>query len=172
VDITELILNDHHRQRQMFARLDDVDPDDTEQLRLVWGDLADFLEVHAAAEEVVFYPELLKHADPDKEETKDAIADHNDIRAGVAKAAKHDVGSHEWWEAVGEARAANTEHMGEEEDEGLADFRKHASLELRDSLGARFEAAKTAPVAPTLPRDDKDPERYVEDPERYAEGNS
>lgn len=162
MDITQLILNDHHRQRQIFAMLDDVDPGDTERLRLVWGDLAEFLEVHAAAEEVVFYPELLKYADPDREETKDAIADHNDIRNAVAEAARRDVGSSEWWKAVGKARAANTEHMGEEEDEGLPDFRKHASLELRDELGARFEAAKTAPVAPTLPREDKDPEGYVE----------
>jgi len=137
VDITDLILNDHHRQRQMFALLDNVDPSDTERLALVWGDVADFLEVHAAAEEVVFYPELLKHADPDREETLDAITDHNDIRNGVSEAAK-------------------------EEDEALADFRKHSSLELRHELAVEFEAAKTAPVAPTLPREDKDPEEYVE----------
>jgi hypothetical protein len=163
VDITGLILNDHHRQRQAFALLDDVDPADTERLGLVWGDLAEFLEVHAAAEEAVFYPELLKQADADGEETKDAIGDHNDIRDAVAQAAEHDVGSDAWWKAVGRARTANTEHMGEEEDEGLADFRKHASLELRDELGVRFEAAKTAPVAPTLPREDKDPDDYVEE---------
>lgn len=163
VDITELILNDHHRQRQGFAMLDDVDPSDTERLSLVWGDLADFLEVHAAAEEAVFYPELLKQADEDGEETKDAIGDHNDIRDAVAAAAEHEVGSPEWWKAVGAARAANTEHMGEEEDEGLPDFRKHASLESRHELGIRFEAAKTAPVAATLPREDKDPEEYVEE---------
>lgn len=162
VDITDLILNDHHRQRQMFALLDDVDPADTKRLGLVWGDVADFLEVHAAAEEVVFYPELLKHADPDHEETLDAIADHNDIRDAVSESTKHEVGSSQWWEAVGKARSANTEHMGEEEDEGLADFRKHASLELRHDLAVKFEAAKTTPVAPTLPREDKDPEEYVE----------
>jgi hypothetical protein len=162
VDITELILDDHHRQRQAFARLDDVDRSDTEQLGLIWGELAHFLEVHAAAEEAVFYPELLKHADPDGEETKDAIGDHNDIRDAVAESAKHAVGSPEWWAAVGDARSANTEHMGEEEDEVLPDFRHHASLELRAALAARFEAAKTAPAAPALDVEDKDPEVFVE----------
>jgi hypothetical protein len=167
VDITELILNDHHRQRQAFAVLDDIDRSDVERLSLVWGDLAEFLEVHAAAEELVFYPELLRLADPDSEETKDAIGDHNQIRDAIHEASKHEVGSEQWWQAVGKCRSANTEHMGEEEDEGLADFRRHATLEERDDLGVRFEAAKTAPVAPTLPREDKDPEGYVEE---HSEG--
>jgi len=161
VDITALILDDHHRQRQAFARLDDADTGDTERLGLVWGELAAFLEVHAAAEEAVFYPELLRRADADGEETKDAIGDHNDIRGAVAESARHTVGSEAWWAAVGKARSANTEHMGEEEDEGLADFRRHADLELRDRLGLAFEAAKSAPVAPTLDQGDKDPDGYV-----------
>ena len=163
MDITELILEDHHRQRQAFAHLDDIDRADTERLALVWEQLAEFLEVHAAAEEEVFYPQLLKRADPDGEETKDAIGDHNDIRDGIAEAARQQVGSDAWWAAVGKVRSANTEHMGEEEDEGLADFRRHASLELRDELGGRFEAAKNPKVASTLDQEDKDPEAYVEE---------
>ena len=163
MDITEQILEDHHRQRQAFARLDDIDRGDAERLGLVWQQLADFLELHAAAEEAVFYPELLKKADPDGEETKDAIGDHNDIREGIAAAKRHDVGSDGWWAGVGAARSANTEHMGEEEDEGLADFRRHASLELRSELGLRFEAAKNPEVAEDLDMDDKDPDAYVED---------
>lgn len=163
MDITELILDDHHRQRQAFARLDDIDSGDTERLALVWEQLASFLEVHAAAEEAVFYPELLKRADPDGEETKDAIGDHNDIRDAIAEAAGEQVGSSAWWDAVGKARSANTDHMGEEEDEGLPDFRRHASLELRDELGLRFEAAKNPKVAETLDQDDKDPDTYVEE---------
>lgn len=162
MDITELILTDHHRQRQAFARLDDIDRSDTERLRLVWEQLADFLEVHAAAEEAVFYPELLKTADPDGEETRDAIGDHNDIRNGIEEASRADVGSDGWWEAVGKVRGANTEHMGEEEDDALPDFRQHASLELRDELGALFEAAKHPRIADRLDQGDKDPEAYVE----------
>jgi hypothetical protein len=161
MDITELILNDHHRQRMAFVVLDGVDLADTERLAVLWEDVAHFLEVHAAAEEAVFYPELLHHGDPDGAETKDAIDDHNAIRDAVATAATHPVGSPSWWTAVGKARAANTEHMGEEEDEALPDFRRHASLELRDQLAVRFEAAKTAALAPKLDRSDKDPEAYV-----------
>ncbi len=161
MDITELILDDHHRQRQAFARLDDIDRGDTELLGLAWEQLASFLELHAAAEEAVFYPELLKKADSGGEETKDAIKDHNEIRDAVAEASHQQVGSDAWWKAVSNARSANTDHMGEEEDEGLPDFRRHASLELRDKLGLRFEAAKNPKVAATLDQGDKDPDAYL-----------
>lgn len=170
MDITELILDDHHRQRQGFARLDDVDRSDTERLRLVWGELAQFLEVHAAAEEAVFYPELLRVADADGAETKDAIGDHDDIRDAVAASARHDVGSDAWWKAVGDARTANTEHMGEEEDEVLPDFRRTSALSARHEIGLRFEAAKAEPVRSRLDMDDKDPDTYVAE-HRAQEGS-
>jgi len=161
MDITDLILTDHHRQRQAFALLDDVDRADTARLGQLWGDLATFLEVHAAAEELVFYPELLRLADEGGAETKDAIKDHNQIRDAVHAAAGQQVGSDAWWSAVGAARSANTDHMGEEEDEGLSDFRRHASLQVRHDLAVRFESAKTSTVAPTLDQQDKDPDGYV-----------
>jgi Hemerythrin HHE cation binding domain len=163
MDITELILTDHHRQRQAFAVLDDIDPKDTKRLGDIWADLAEFLGVHAAAEELVFYPELLKLADSSGAETKDAIGDHNDIRDAVAEAGKHRVGTKVWWDAVGKARKANTEHMGEEEDEGLADFRKHASLQVRHDIAVLFEAAKTTREAPSLDESDKDPDDYIKE---------
>ncbi|MGQ0623767.1 MAG: ester cyclase [Sporichthyaceae bacterium] len=73
-----------------------------------------------------------------QEKTFDAIGDHNDIRDALHEAARHEVGSAPWWEAVGAARAANTEHMGEEEDEAVADFRRHADMALRERLGREF----------------------------------
>ena len=161
MDITDLILEDHHRQRQAFARLDGVDPVRHHRSRPASGASSpQFLETHAAAEEAVFYPQLLRRADPDGEQTKDAIGDHNDIRNAVAESARHDVGTPKWWEAVGNARSANTEHMGEEEDEGLADFRKSATLEQRHALGILFEMAKSDPAAPNLDMTDKDPTEY------------
>ncbi|HEY7605581.1 MAG TPA: hemerythrin domain-containing protein, partial [Actinomycetes bacterium] len=60
MDITELILSDHHEQRRMFAMLDEVEPSDTGTLAALWARLAAMLEVHAQAEELFFYPELLK----------------------------------------------------------------------------------------------------------------
>jgi hypothetical protein len=166
VDITELILSDHHEQRRMFAMLDDVDGGDTETLGALWRRLSTMLEVHAEGEERYFYPELLKlgqrlHDDSEVEETEDAIGDHNDIRDGVLEAARHAVGSEGWWKGVKAAREANDEHMGEEEHEGLADFRRHVDLETRHAIAVQFAAFEAANVD-GVPVVDKDPQEYVE----------
>jgi Hemerythrin HHE cation binding domain len=170
-DITELILNDHETFRRAFAALDEVRYDvehgkaDAGDLLSAWTPLADLLDLHAAAEEVIFYPQLLRKADPDGEETEDAIHDHNDIRDGVARARKAEPGSKDWWKAVQDTREANDEHMGEEEHEGLADFRLHADRSLRNKLGDEFTAYKLEhPNATKLGADgeSKDPESYVE----------
>lgn len=167
MDITELILSDHHEQRRMFAMLDDVDPADTSTLEVLWTRLATMLEVHAKGEEELFYPELLAlgkrlHDDSEVAETEDAIGDHNDIRDGITEAAKHDAGSEAWWAGVTAARKANDEHMGEEEHEGLADFRRHVDLATRHRIGVAF-AAYEAEHVDGVPIVDKDPEAYVRD---------
>jgi len=161
-DITQLILDDHDAFRRQFAQLDEL-RDDAERAGPIWAALAAALEVHASAEEEHFYPALLKRGDDAVEETDDAIGDHDDIRDGSRRAQDAEVGSTAWWKAVDDTRAANTEHMGEEEDEPLADFRRHASLELRDQLGVLFEAAKHPKVAATLDQSDKDPDTYVDE---------
>ena len=167
MDITELILSDHHEQRRMFAMLDDVERSDTSTLSALWNRLAAMLEVHAEAEELFFYPELLAlgrrlHDDSETDETEDAIGDHNDIRDGIIKAANHDVGSDAWWSGVNAAREANDEHMGEEEHEGLADFRRHVDLETRHRIAVTF-AAYEAEHVDGVPIEDKDPHEYVKE---------
>ncbi len=169
MDITELILFQHHEQRRQFALLDEVPPEDTETLGALWHRLTVLLEVHAEAEERYFYPALLRlgHGVPGEEdgpegETEDAIGDHNDIRDGIRKAESHPVGSEGWWEGVREAREANSDHMAEEEREDLADFRRHADLATRHEIALEFiayEAQHWAGIDPV----DKDPEEYVAD---------
>ena len=60
MDITQLILDDHHEQRRLFAILEQVGRTDTTALSAVWARLGAFLEIHAAAEEAIFYPALLE----------------------------------------------------------------------------------------------------------------
>jgi hypothetical protein len=125
------------------------------------------LEVHAEAEELFSYPELLRvgerlRDDAEADETKDAIGDHNDIRDGILAARRADVGSPAWWKGVNDAREADDEHMGEEEHEGLRDFRLHVDLETRHRIAVPFVAYEAEFVA-GVPIEDKDPDRYVED---------
>ncbi len=60
MDITQLILDDHHEQRRLFAILEQIDRADTATLTAIWERLAAFLEMHAEAEEELFYPALLQ----------------------------------------------------------------------------------------------------------------
>jgi len=167
VDITQLILDDQHEQRRLFAILEQIDRTETAALSAVWDRLAALLEVHAEAEEQLFYPELLRvgkgvgSLDP-AEETEDAIGDHNDIRDGGREAAQHPIGSPQWWDAVRQTRVANSNHMAEEEDDALPDFRRNAPLSVREDLAHRFLKFKTDHAdARDLDTSDKDPEGYV-----------
>jgi hypothetical protein len=174
VDITEIILSQHHDQRRAFAQLDEIDTGDTAALAAVWNRLRVLLEVHADAEERFFYPVLLRvgkgpgggapegageDEGPD-DEVEDAIKDHNEIRDAVRAAEQHEVGSEEWWKAVREAREANDDHMGEEERDDLPDFRRNADLQTRHDIAVRFlqfEGENASGIRAV----DKDPEDYV-----------
>jgi hypothetical protein len=171
VDITQLILDDHHEQRRLFAILEQIDRSDTDSLSAVWSRLAAFLELHAAAEEEIFYPALLRvgiaarRGGTAEDETLDAIGDHNDIRDAVVSAEGYPVGSDGWYAAVSAANLANSDHMGEEEREGLTEFRRLASLQLRHDLAVAFVAFEAKHFA-GVPPVDKDPQAYVREEEQ------
>jgi len=132
----------------------------------VWARLGAFLELHAAAEEAIFYPALLQvglaagRRAGAEGETLDAIRDHNDIRDAVAEVAHHRAGSEAWFAAVTAANLANSDHMAEEEREGLTDFRRLSGLRQRHDLAVAFAAFQARNFA-GVPAVDKDPERYI-----------
>ncbi len=166
MDITDLILNDHHEQRRLFAFLDEIDRSDTEALTAIWGRLKVLLDVHAAAEERLFYPRLLQIGtggggeDSAASEVKDVIKDHNEIRDAAAKVEQFDAGSRDWWDAVVATREANSDHIGEEERQDLADFRHHATLQERHDIAVAFLTFESQHVT-GIEAVDKDPDRFV-----------
>jgi hypothetical protein len=174
VDITELILDDHREQRRLFAILEQIDRADTGVLSAIWDRLATFLELHAAAEEAIFYPALLQvglaahRAAGVEGETLDAIHDHNEIRDAVTEVAHHQVGTDEWFAAVAGANLANSDHMAEEEREGLTDFRRLAGLQRRHQLAVAFAAYEARNFA-GVPAVDKDPADYVREAEESGQ---
>ncbi len=170
-DIIDLVYADHDWLRRQFFRLDDASS--TDELAAIWKLLSARLDAHADAEETVFYPALLKHggrADPGnpegdpKDETEDAITDHNAIRDAVRESRQHPPGSHEWFDAVFKARAENGEHLDEEEREAMPDFIKSASLDLRHQLGMKwlqFYAERESLRG--VDASDKDAEEYIDE---------
>jgi hypothetical protein len=161
-DIVDLIAADHEWFRRQFFYLDGARTD--AELAAIWRPLATRLDMHADAEESVFYPVLLKKGkagDP-KDETEDAIEDHNKIRDAVAESRKHRVGTKVWFEAVGQARTENGEHLDEEEREAIPDFIKSTTLEVRHDLAMKWLAFYDAHRAGTgIDEADKDPETYI-----------
>ncbi|PZS16998.1 MAG: cation-binding protein [Acidimicrobiales bacterium] len=166
MDITELILVDHDRQRRGFALSDEAQgaKADNETVQAIWDGLAVLLDAHADAEEKFFYPRLLDLGKEGDDETEDAIGDHNDIRDAVRAAGTHRAGSQVWWSCVADARTANSDHMGEEERGALADIRRGAPLALRRQLGLEFAAYEASRAGGQhIDRSDKDPDIYIED---------
>lgn len=170
MDITQLILDDHQEQRRLFAIIEQMPRGDTAKLAAMWGRLSAFLETHAEAEERFFYPALLKRgkgadtkADAE-DETEDAIEDHNKIRDAVAAVVGCDVGTDAWFKAVAKANHANSDHMGEEERQGLTDFRINAPIQLRHDLAVEFAAFEAAHIT-GVKAVDKDPKTYISENE-------
>ena len=166
MDITELILSQHHEQRRAFALLDELDGDPA-ALAAVWTRITILLEVHAKAEELFFYPRLLDlgtgagDADSVEDETEDAIKDHNKIRDAIAAAGKHEAGSADWWKAVRDCQEQNSDHMAEEEREDLVDFRQHADLATRHEIAVQFIRYENEHASGGIPLENEDPEEYV-----------
>ena len=163
-DITDLILAEHEDFRRRFVELWDLrHSGDPGAVAAIWQPLADLLEVHASAEEEIFYPVLLKRgSDEATEETNDAVGDHNEIRDAIRIASELEAGADPWWEAVLECRKANDEHLAEEERDVIPDFREHCDQERRSSLGGQWVAfhAKHR-AARGISGTDIDPEEYV-----------
>lgn len=168
-DIIELLYADHDWFRRQFFRLDDAKSSD--DLAAIWNVLSTRLDVHAQAEEVVFYPAPLKHGGRDdpgnpegdpEDETDDAITDHNAIRDAVRRSRQYEPGSEKWFQAVIDARKENGEHLDEEEREAMPDFIKSASLQLRHELAmqwVRFYAEHDATKG--VDNQDKDAGEYI-----------
>ena len=67
-----------------------------------------------------------------------------------------------WFEALGECNKANSDHMAEEERQGLTDFRLNATLQERHDLGVKF-ATFEAEHMTGVKAVDKDPKKWVKD---------
>src|SRR4028118_1294424 len=87
-EITALVLAEHEVFRREFAALEDLSG---QELAAAWEALSARLEVHAVAEEQLFYPLLAQEADGEQE-TAEGVHDHNEIRHAAAAGAEQPTG--------------------------------------------------------------------------------
>ena len=167
MDIVDCILADHHKQRRLFAALDEA-RDDLDSLGKIWTQLKDHLEAHAAAEETFFYPDLLQKgegaldSDSAEETTDDAVGDHNEIAQAAEATVQLKVGSAEWWDKVDLCNTRNSAHLSEEERQGLTDFRRNVDAERRRVLGVKYLAFEAANIK-GYSRKEKDVDAFIEE---------
>ena len=135
-EITALVLAEHEVFRRDFAALEELTG---EELAAAWEALHAKLEVHAVAEEQLFYPLLAQEADGE-DETAEGVHDHNEIRHAAAAVSEHEIGSEGWWEAVRTTRQVNADHMAEEEVDFFPPFKEAVDDEQREALGLRWLA--------------------------------
>ena len=135
-EITALVLAEHEVFRRDFSSLEDLSG---QELTAAWEALHARLEVHAVAEEQLFYPLLAQEADGEQE-TAEGVHDHNEIRHAAAAVSEQQVGSDGWWEAVRTTRQVNADHMAEEEVDFFPPFKEAVDDEQREALGMRWLA--------------------------------
>jgi hypothetical protein len=159
-DITALILSEHEGFRRAFTEIEGLS--DPAELGRRWRELAESLEVHAAGEEAVFYPELLRDVDDSEGETEHAVKDHNEIRETTTAVDEHEVGTDAWWEAFRACREATVEHLAEEENDVLPPFAEQVDADKRDELGMRWlQFHEQHEDARGLDGETVDPQEYV-----------
>ena len=168
LDIVALIYEDHDWFRRHFFYLDHAHHET--ELRAIWEPLAARLDVHAEAEETIFYPALLRAAGDPEAETEDAIGDHKqDPGRGRRGTPPHDR-----LEGVvgGGRQGAQRERqsgLDEEEREGLARTSSRARRpEQRHELAMdwlrfyyRHYPGRTPSKSPRIEPRDKDPQEYI-----------
>jgi hypothetical protein len=161
LDITLLILSEHDAFRRAFAEIEGLT--EKTELEAKWRALSDALEVHAAGEEEVFYPQLLRKVEDSEADTEHAIRDHNKIRDTTHAVGDHEVGTEPWWAAFRAAREETAEHLEEEEHDVLPPFKDEVSEAKRTEIGMRWLAFRDAHEgAKGLSGEDIDPKEYVE----------
>lgn len=124
-EIGQLIFAEHARVLRLFGALEGLvrrpEPAVTRlALDQIWTRLASLLEVHCRAEEEVCFPLVIGGGAPALNFIEEATADHDDLREAVAEARLLDIGSSRWWQVIGAARAACTQHFASEERGPLA----------------------------------------------------
>ncbi len=161
-DIVALILSEHDAFRRSFVALEEMT--DAGEQKAAWTELSERLEVHAAGEEQVFYPQLLTEVDDSEGDTKHAVKDHNEIRDACRAVDQHEVGTDDWTAAVQNTREVTVEHLEEEEHDVLPPFKDGVDEQQRSELGIQWLAfLEEHENANGLSGENEDPEAYVEE---------
>jgi hemerythrin superfamily protein len=131
--VTDLIADDHRNFQRLFFELEEARPPAREMLER----LVEALDVHAQAEEAVFYPavrEVSRRID-------DAEAGHEHMRALIEKTLAASPGSRDFAEALLQLKQTVVNHAMEEEGGVFMDAAR-LGVDKLEALGAALDEQK------------------------------
>jgi len=136
--VTDLIAQDHRRVREMFLELERMDAGEDER-RARLDRIIDELDVHARAEEDVFYPAVRAAS----RRIDDAEAGHEYLRSAIAAFRALDVECADFTLGVRLIKGIVLSHVLEEESGILMDAQRLGGDEL-ERLGVAMQERKEA----------------------------
>jgi len=139
-DILELILADHREVENLFSKLEKAK--NPEQLYSLFNQLYKAVNLHARAEELVFYPSLREFEDTD-DIIEEAEAEHEEAAAMLEEMKALNPDSEEFPERIAELKEALMHHLHEEESEVFEIIRESMDEQELSELGQEFQQAKT-----------------------------
>ena len=89
------------------------------------------------------------------------ITEPTAARGNTSDGSVYRLAENAWWAAVDKCNYHNSEHMSEEERQGLTDFRRTVPLQERTRLAIQYLAFE-AKHAGSYQRQEKDPDDYIE----------
>jgi hemerythrin superfamily protein len=145
VDIYSLVKRDHEEVAGLFRRLKAAEgfSETSEQLL---AQLREALELHAHAEERVWYP-ALQEAEGTQELVEEALADHALIQELLDELAASRLDDEAWHEKLEGLEEHVEDHIEEEEGDLFAVARQLFSAEQAAELAQRWQTAKQEHMA-------------------------
>ena len=139
-DILELLTTDHREVEQILSRIQSAS--NSEQLYEFFNQLYKELNLHARAEELVFYPALREYEDTD-EMIEEAEAEHEESAALLEEIKALSPDSAEFQAKISELKEAFLHHVQEEESEVFETVRDCMDEPQLKQLAQEFQQAKT-----------------------------
>ncbi|MBD1860313.1 MULTISPECIES: hemerythrin domain-containing protein [Trichocoleus] len=139
-NILDLIATDHRKVEQIFSQIESAS--NLEQLYRYFNQLYKEVNLHARAEELVFYPGLREYEDTDAM-IAEAESEHEEAAALLEEIKALSPDSAEFKEKIAELKKAILHHVQEEESEVFETARDGMDEQQLKQLGQEFQEAKT-----------------------------
>jgi len=131
---------DHHRHRDLIARIEDTSRKDEER-KTLFEELRKELQAHAAAEEEALYAVML--ANPElRDEARHSVSEHKEVDDMLGELVDKDPSSFLWLSKFKQMRERYLHHIEEEEEEMFPAASKELSKAEEERIATVFERRK------------------------------